>query len=120
MNSAYAQHPQHRTMTVARRALIVQRVLVDGWTSAEAAAAFGVSERQVDVWVADFQRSGMSSLRRVPGKTFAVEILRLAIGQPIRGVARRITNCLRRLFVHERLPQPLPLRHSNDDRRGRE
>ena len=120
MNNAYAQHSQHRPMTVARRALIVQHVLVDEWTSAEAAAAFGVSERQVNVWIADFRRSGMSSLRRVPGKTFAVEILRLAIGQPIRGVARRITSRLRRLFVRERLSQPLPLRHLNDDRRGRE
>jgi transposase-like protein len=120
MNNAYAQRSQHRAMTVARRALIVQHVLVDGWTSAEVAAVFGVSKRQVDVWVAEFRRSGMTSLRRVPGKTLGAEIFRLAIGQPIRGAARRITNCLRRLFVHERLPQPLPLRHSNDDRRGRE
>lgn len=117
MNHAYARH---RTMTVARRALIVQHVLVDGWTSADVAAAFGVSERQVDVWVAEFRRSGMASLRRVPGKTLAVEILRLAIGQPIRGAARRITNGLLRLFVREPLPQPLPVRHLNDDRRGRD
>ena len=117
MNNAY---PPHRSITVARRALIVQRVLVDGWTSAEAAAAFGVSERQIDVWVADFRRSGMTSLRRVPGKTFVVEILRLAIRRPIRGAARRITNRLRRLFPHERRPQPSPLRRLNDDRRGRE
>jgi hypothetical protein len=117
MNNAYVPH---RTMTVARRALIVQRVLVDGWTSAEAAAGFAVSEHQVDIWVADFRRSGMTSLRRAPGKTLAVQILRLAIGRPIRGAARRITNSLRRLLVHHRLPQPLPLRRLNDDRRGRE
>jgi len=120
MNNAYAQHSQHRTMTVARRALIVQHVLVDGWTSAEVAAAFGVSERQVVVWVAEFRRSGMTSLRRAPGKTLAAEIFRLAIEQPILGAARRIINGLRRLFVRERPPQPLPLRHLNDDRRGRE
>ena len=120
MDNASAQRSQNRTMTVARRALIVQYVLVDGWTSAEAAAAFDVSKRQVDVWVAEFRRSGMTSLRRVPGKTFAVEILHVTIGQPIRGVARRITNSLRRLFVRERLPQPLPLRHLNDDRRSGE
>jgi transposase len=107
-------------MTAARRALIVQRVLVDGWTSAEVAAAFGVAERQVDVWVADFRRLGMTSLRRAPGKTVAVEILHLAIGQPIRGAARRITYSLRRLFVRERHPQPLPLRRLSDDPRGRE
>jgi hypothetical protein len=113
MNNTYFPH---RTITVARRALIIQRVLVDGWTSAEAAIAFGVSRRQVDVWVADFRRSGMTSLRRVPGKTFAVDILRLAIERPL----RRITHSLRRLFVHERLAQPLPLQRLNDIRRGRE
>jgi leucine-zipper of insertion element IS481 len=117
MNKAYAPH---RTMTVARRALIVQRVLVDEWTSAEAAAAFGVPERQVDVWVADFRRSGMTSLRRAPRKTLAVEILRRVIGRPIRGAARRITNRLRRLFAHKRRSQHSPLRRLNDDRRGRE
>jgi hypothetical protein len=117
MNNAYAPH---RTMTAARRALIVQRVLVDGWTSAEAAAGFAVSEHQVDIWVADFRRSGMTSLRRAPGKTLVVEIVRLAIGRPIRGATRRITNGFRRLLVHERLPQPLQLRRLNDDRRGRE
>jgi|SRR6516162_2216865 len=111
---------QLRTMTVARRALIVQYVLVDGWTSAEAAAAFGVSERQVDVWVADFRRSGMTSLRRAPSRKFAIEILRLAIERSISGAARRITNSLRRLFAGERLLQPLPPRRLNDDRRGRD
>ena len=64
-----------RSITVARRALIVQRVLVDGWTSARAAAAFDVSERLVDAWVADYRRRGMTSLRRVPGKTVIAEII---------------------------------------------
>jgi transposase-like protein len=107
-------------MTVARRALIVQHVLVDGWTSAEAAAAFGVSERQVDVWVADFRRLGMTSLRRASSRKFAIETLRLAIERPISGAARRITNSLRRLFARGRLPQSMPPRRLNDDRRGRE
>jgi len=109
-----------RTITVARRALIVQRVIVDGWNSAEAAAAFGVTEHQVELWVADYRRYGMTSLRRAPGETFVVEIFRVAIGRPIRGAARRITNCFHRVFVRDRLPQPLPLRRLNDDRRGRE
>jgi len=56
----------------------------------------------------------------VPGKTLAAEIFRLAIEQPIRGAARRIINGLRRLFVRERPPQPLPARHLKDDSRGRE
>src|ERR1700741_3666927 len=120
MNDAYAQHSQDRTMTVARGALIVQHVLVDGETNAEAAAAVGMSERQVDVWVADFRRSGMTSLRRAPGRTLAVQILRFVIDRPIRGAARVIANGFRRLFVHERLSQPSPLRRLNDDRRGGE
>jgi transposase-like protein len=109
-----------RTITLARRALIVQRVLVDGWTSAEAAAAFGISERQVDVWVADFRRYGMTSLRRAPGKTLAAEIVHVTISRPLRGIASKIASGLRRLLLRERLPQPLPLQRFNDDHRSRD
>jgi transposase-like protein len=111
---------QRRTITVAQRAFIVQRILVDGWTSAEAAAAFGISEHQVDVWVADFRRSGMTSLRRAPGKTLAAHIVPLMISQPARGIALRIASTLRRLLLRERLSEPLPLQRLSDDRRGRE
>jgi len=117
MNTASVQR---RTMTVARRALIVQRVLVDEWTSAEAAAAFGISERQVDVWVADFRRSGMMSLRRTPGKTIVSDLVHLAISRTVRGITFRITSAYRRLSRGQRFPQPLPLQRFNDDRRGRE
>jgi hypothetical protein len=106
-------------MTVARRALIVQRVLVDGWSSAKTAATFGVSEHLVDIWVADYRRYGMAGLRRTPGKIVALEIIHLTIERPLRGAARRITNSLRRLFARGRLPQPLAGR-LNDDRRGHE
>jgi leucine-zipper of insertion element IS481 len=111
---------QRDTSTVARRALLVQRVLVDGWTSAKAAATFGVSERLVNAWVADYRRHGMTSLRRPPRKTVAFEIVQLTIGRPIRGCARMVANRLRRLVVRDRPSQPLPLRRSNDDRRGGE
>jgi Helix-turn-helix domain len=47
----------------ARRGRIVQRVLVDGWSAAQAAAAFGLSERRVARWVAAYRRRGMASLR---------------------------------------------------------
>ena len=67
-------------LTPAQRGQIVQRVIVDGWTSAEAAAAVGVPERLVDAWVADYRRHGMASLRHVPRKTVAAEILRLWLG----------------------------------------
>jgi hypothetical protein len=49
-------------VAAARRGLIVQRVLVDGWSPAQAAAAFDVGERQVARWVAHYRRRGMASL----------------------------------------------------------
>jgi transposase-like protein len=113
MNNAYGRH---RGMTVARRALIVQHVLVDGWTSAEAAAAFGVSERQVSVWVADFRRSGMTSLRREPCRTLTTQIFYFAIARPVRAVAFGISGALRRLLNRKRLSQPSPLRRLSEDR----
>lgn len=115
MNNASARP---RTITTARRALIVQRVLVDGWSSAKTAATFGVSQRLVDVWVADYRRHGMASLRRTVGETLAGEIVQVTISQPVRGIASRIASGIRRLFVRERFPEPLPLRRSNDDLGG--
>ena len=112
--------PRDRLGIVVRRALIVQRILVDGWTSAEAAAAFGISEREVDLWVADFRRSGMTSLRRAPAKTLASHIVPLMISQPVRGIALRIASTLRRLLLREQRSEPLSLQRLNDDRRGRE
>ena len=109
---------QPRTMTVARRALIVQRVLVDGWTSAEAATVFGISERRVDIWVADFRRSGMRSLRRPPSRT--AQIVPLTVLRPVRGLALRIASLFRRRLWRERLPEPMPLQRFYDDRRSRE
>jgi transposase-like protein len=106
------------TITMARRALIVQRVLVDGWTSAKAASAFGVSKRLVDVWVADYRRHGMMSLRRSAGETLASEIVQVTISQPIRGVVGRIAAGIRRLFVRNRVPELLALRRSNEELGG--
>jgi transposase-like protein len=107
-----------RTIPLARRALIVQRVLVDGWTSAEAAGVFGISERQVDIWVAEFRRDGMRSLRRSSGKALPAEIIHIAISRPVRGLASRIANGLRHLFLRNPLQQSLPRQRSNDDRRS--
>ncbi len=53
-------------VAAARRGRIIQRVLVDGWTPAEAGAAFGISERQVAKWVAAYRRFGMASLGDTP------------------------------------------------------
>ena len=52
-----------RDLAAAQRGLIIQRVLVDGWSPAEAGKPFGVDERQVAWWIAAYQRHGMASLR---------------------------------------------------------
>jgi transposase-like protein len=106
------------TLTPAQRGQIIQRVIVDGWTSAEAAATVGVPERLVDAWVADYRRHGMASLRHVPRKTVAAEILRLWLGRPVRAVSRTVSIGFRRLFVRQQPTSPSSLDRSNDDRRG--
>jgi hypothetical protein len=50
-------------VAAVRRAQIIQRVLVDGWSTAQAAAVFGLPERRVARWVNDYRRRGMASLR---------------------------------------------------------
>jgi hypothetical protein len=55
--------PNTPRITALRRGQIVQRVLVDEWSPAQAAAAFGVAERQVVRWLAAYRRHGMASLR---------------------------------------------------------
>ena len=49
--------------TPAQRGQIIQRVLVDSWTCAEAAAAAGIPEQLVDAWVAAFRRPEPASVR---------------------------------------------------------
>jgi transposase-like protein len=105
-------------LTPAQRGQIVQRVIVDGWTSAEAAATVGVPERLVDVWVADYRRNGMASLRHVPRKTVAAEILRLWLERPVRVVSRIVSIGLRRPFAREQPTSPSSLDRLNNDRRG--
>ena len=50
-------------IAAAQRGQIIQRVLVDGWSTAQAAAVFGFHERRIARWVADYRRHGMASLR---------------------------------------------------------
>jgi transposase-like protein len=106
---------RRRTISVAQRGQIVQRVLVDGWTSIEAAAAFGVPKRIVEVWVIDFRRHGMASLRQDRGRTLASEMLRFTVWRPVRVMWRKLLISLRGSLAPEPLVQPLPLRHSNHD-----
>jgi len=59
-----ARLSKSRGIAAARRGQIIQRVLVDGWSTAQAAAAFGLQERRIARWVADYRRHGMASLRQ--------------------------------------------------------
>jgi hypothetical protein len=109
---------RHRPITIAQRGQIIQRVLVDGWTSGAVAQSFGVPERLVDLWVADYRRDGMASLRHKPGKTIAAEIVHVTVWRPLCAVHRKISIGLRRFFaMGDRVP-PLPLPRSNKDGRG--
>src|SRR5689334_24559161 len=54
---------QKRDLAAATRGLIVQRVLVDGWTPEKAGAQFGVDGRIVARWVAAYRHHGMAALR---------------------------------------------------------
>ena len=106
---------RRRTLSVAQRGQIVQRVIVDGWTSAEVATAFRVPRRVVEVWVADFRRHGMASLRQEPGGTIAAEMIRFTVWRPVRAIWRKLLIGLSGSLTPEPLVQPLPLRHSNND-----
>jgi hypothetical protein len=110
-NSRFHRH----ATTPAQRGHIIQRVMVDGWESADAAAALGVTKRIVDIWVADFRRNGMASLRREPGLTIGAEIVQLTISRPVRAALRNIAIGFRRLFAADPHVRPIPLRHSNKD-----
>jgi transposase-like protein len=106
---------RHRTISVAQRGQIVQRVIVDGWTSIEVAAAFGVPRRTVEFWVTDFRRHGMASLRQDPGRTIASEVIRFTVWRLVRAMWRKLLIGFHGSLAPEPLVQPLPLRHSNND-----
>jgi transposase len=68
-------HRNARTCPQSRR-LLVDRVLVEGWSLAAAAEAAGVSERTAWKWVDRYRREGETGLedrrsapRRVPSRT---------------------------------------------------
>jgi|SRR5215467_3436211 len=104
-----------RTITPAQRALIIQRVIVDGWTIEKAAATLGVPERLVAAWVLDYRRYGMASLRDAPSRMPGVEFVQVALSRPVRAVLRRIWYRGRGTFATEAAVEPLSLRRSNED-----
>jgi hypothetical protein len=109
---------QPHALNAAQRGLVVQRVIVGGWTVAASAAAAGLPERLVAAWVADFRRHGMASLRCRPGKTPAADYIHRRFLRPVRLILRGIASGLRWLVALERPEPPSPIRHSRDDRRG--
>jgi transposase-like protein len=105
-----------RTISVAQRGQIVQRVIVDGWTTIEAAAAFDVPKPLVESWVANFRRFGMASLRQDAGRTVIAEMVQLTIWRPARVILHKLSIGLRGSLAAEPLAQPVPFSHSNRDR----
>ena len=104
---------ERRAITAAQRGQIVQRVLVDGWNAARAAAAFGVEERLVAAWVAAYRRDGLASLHRNPSRTLAGEAIERWLQRPLANLWRTA-----RLRSNRGRPAaPSPLRGSQDDRR---
>jgi len=71
-----------RQVTAAEQGHIVQRVLVDGWSAAQAAAAYRLDEKRVARWVVAYRRHGMASLRNEAG----------AEGAPVQRIARAVAQ----------------------------
>jgi transposase-like protein len=79
-----------RDITPARRGQIIQHVMVEGWSPAQAAAVYGVTERQVARWVDAYRRYGMASLR----DETAADGPRRRWRSRLRGLAARIAAAL--------------------------
>lgn len=95
-------HPNAKT-TPRSRAVIIARIETEGWSVAEAADAFGVSERTVYKWRARFRQGGLAALEdgqpvpvRIPHRTPEAKIARI-IG--LRGQRLRIWEIAWRVGV---------------------
>jgi hypothetical protein len=102
-----------RDVAAVQRGQIIQRVLVDGWSAAQAAEVFDIQERQVTRWVADYRRHGMASLR----EEYATESPQHRWMRALRGWLLRWFGGLRRIASR---PEPAPcivLRRIGDDPR---
>jgi transposase-like protein len=106
-----------RSISAARRGQIIQRVIVDDWTTARAADAFGLPERLVEIWVADYRRRGMASLRQTPYRSIAAELVALRLLLPAAALARRLRALWRQPVAPSRVP-PAAMPGEPDDRRG--
>ena len=101
-------------IAAAQRGQIIQRVLVDGWSTAQAAAAFGLQERRVARWVADYRRHGMASLR----EDEAAERVHLRWLRRLYSAVSRCIGGLRRGFGLVEPASCVVLRRTGDERGG--
>lgn len=102
-------------ITPALRGQIIQRVIVDRWSTARAAQQYGLPTRLVDRWVADYRRHGMASLRQNGGRTLAGDIMEAAVFRPIRAIIRLTSAALRGYSLAAPTVQPLPLHRIHKD-----
>ena len=93
-------HGNARTCPNSRR-LLVCRVLDEGWSLVEAAAAAGVSERTARKWVARFKADGevglrdrSSAPRRIPHRTSAERVESIRALRKLRMTAAEIAEAL--------------------------
>jgi transposase InsO family protein len=94
-------HGNARTCPRSRR-LIVERVVVHGWTLAAAAEAAGVSVRTVSKWLACYRAEGEDGLldhssapRSVPHRTSEERVAAIAALRRLLMTAAEIAECLR-------------------------
>jgi transposase-like protein len=101
---------KQRNISRAERGHIIQRILVDGWTIAEAAAHLDVTEWRIRRWVVQYRHRGMASLRR----ELSAETL------PQRWMAWMRSRLAPPARANSRIPEPAPcieLRRSGDERK---
>ena len=102
-----------REIAAAQRGQIIQLVLVDGWSAAQAAEAFDLQERQVTRWVADYRRHGMASLR----EDYASETRHHRWLRALRGWLLRWFGGLRWIAARSEPAPCIVLRRTGDDPR---
>ncbi|HEX3953325.1 MAG TPA: helix-turn-helix domain-containing protein [Stellaceae bacterium] len=105
---------KRRDVTSARRGQIIQRIIVEGWSTAQAAAVFGLKERQVARWVAAYRRRGMASLREQ-----STEPLLLRWARRLQSVVGRELIAWRHRLGHIEAAPCVQLQRTSDRRRQR-
>jgi len=105
MQKFFRRHPK---LSPARRGQIIQRILVEGWSVAEAASTFGLEVARIEAWLADYRRRGMASLqgrgarcRRLFGSLLGPMRAGLSLLDPGPLDVRRLSENYGRMHRHE-------------------